>query len=52
MGHTEVAKLLIEKGAEKDAIGRGQYTPLHLAAGMGHTEVAKLLIEKGQRRTQ
>lgn len=47
-GYTEIAALLIEKGADvnakDDAIGM---TPLILAASRGHTDTTKLLIEKG-----
>ena len=45
--HIEVAKLLLESGAEvnkADDIGR---TPLQVAAFSGHKEVAELLIEHG-----
>ena len=44
---TEIAKFLIDTGAdvnEKDEIG---WTPLMYAAANGHTETAKLLIDKG-----
>lgn len=47
-GYTDIAALLIKKGAEvnakDDAIGA---TPLILAASRGHTDTTKLLIEKG-----
>jgi V8-like Glu-specific endopeptidase len=46
-GYTDVAKLLIEKGAklnEKDNYGN---TPLHLAARSGRRDVVELLIRKG-----
>ena len=46
-GHFEVAKLLIEKGADVDAKDNYDWTPLHYALRNGHLEVAKLLIEKG-----
>jgi len=56
-GHTEVARLLIEAGADVHAktevkdISRarryGGWTPLLLAARNGHTETIKLLIETG-----
>ena len=45
--NTEVAALLIEKGANVNARGVNQKTPLHWAAFAGNTEVAALLIEKG-----
>ncbi|MDR2384561.1 MAG: ankyrin repeat domain-containing protein [Tannerella sp.] len=46
-GHTEVAKLLIEKGADVNATRKNGWTALMCASLKGHTEVAKLLIEKG-----
>lgn len=49
-GHTDVARLLLERGAEADAPSDDQhraYTPLHGAAVKGHAEVAKLLLERG-----
>jgi ankyrin repeat protein len=48
LGHTDVGRLLIEKGAEKpDAVDKWQRTPLHYAARTGQIDVARLLIEKG-----
>jgi ankyrin repeat protein len=44
-GHFEVAKLLIEKGAEVNKQYR--MTELMYATQGGHFEVAKLLVEKG-----
>jgi len=46
-GHTEIAKLLIEKGADVNAKDKGGDTPLHLAPYMGDTEIAKFLIDNG-----
>ena len=47
-GHSEIVKLLLEKGANVNAqdndIG---YTVLHRASMAGHLEVAKLLLDKG-----
>ena len=45
-GNTEIAKLLIEYGADVNAIGIGT-SPLHWACHRGNTEMAKLLIEHG-----
>lgn len=46
-GHVEIARILIEKGADVsediDYVG----TPLHSAVTLGHLDVARLLIEKG-----
>jgi ankyrin repeat protein len=46
-GYTEIAAILLAKGAEIDA--RDQYgaTPLHTAALKGHMDLVKLLIEHG-----
>ena len=49
-GHAEVAKLLIEHGADVNDRNRYVYTtPLHEAAANGHAAVAKLLLEHGAR---
>ncbi len=47
MGHLEVARLLLERGADVNAKNKHGFTPLHFAAGIGHTDVAKLLLEHG-----
>lgn len=45
-GHTEIVRLLIDKGANLE--GECDYgTPLLQATEAGHTEIAKLLIEAG-----
>jgi len=41
-GHTDVVRLLLEKGANIEAT-----TPLHTAAYNGHIGVVRLLLEKG-----
>lgn len=46
-GHKEIAKLLIENGAEVNVAGLDDNTPLHWAAVRGATEIAKLLLENG-----
>ena len=46
-GHAEVARLLIEHGADVDKRYDHFTTPLYLAAGKGHTEIVRLLIGKG-----
>ncbi len=46
-GHTEVAKLLIEQGADLNIQDVFSLTALRWACINDHTEVAKLLIEKG-----
>ena len=47
LGDTEIAKFLIEKGAEVNAKSRDGSTPLHSAAFLGNAEIAELLIQKG-----
>ena len=51
---TKIIELLIEKGADLEALDRDQRTPLHIAALSGfiedakpYTDIAKFLIEKG-----
>ena len=45
--HTEVVKLLLEKGAEVNAKeSTDSATALMMAANNGHAEVVKLLLEK------
>ena len=45
--HTEIAELLIAKGAEVNAKDKYGYTPMHIAAADGCKELAELLIAKG-----
>lgn len=47
-GHTAVLQLLLEKGAEPDAMGGGQ-TPLCVAASQGHAAVVRMLADAGAR---
>ncbi|KAK8016092.1 NB-ARC and ankyrin domain protein [Apiospora rasikravindrae] len=46
-GHVDIAKLLIERGADVDAAGSSGWTPLTLALDRGHIDMARLLIERG-----
>jgi ankyrin repeat protein len=47
-GHTEIVRLLLNKGADIDArINVDGVTSLILAARFGHTEIVKLLLGKG-----
>ena len=43
----EIAKFLIDKGANVNARDHIESTPLHDAAGAGHREIVALLISKG-----
>ncbi|WP_419860357.1 ankyrin repeat domain-containing protein [Candidatus Palauibacter sp.] len=50
--NTDLARLLLEAGAEVDAATRiGAYTPLHLASEVGGSEVVGLLLEAGAEQT-
>ena len=46
-GHKEIANLLINKGADVNAVTDNGVTPLHTSAGSGHKEISELLIAKG-----
>jgi hypothetical protein len=46
-GHIDVARLLIEKGADPNGRDKYQATSLHWATMRGHADMARLLIEKG-----
>ena len=46
-GDLEVARQLVEQGADVSAADKYGTTPLHLACKEGHQEVARLLIEQG-----
>ena len=48
----DLARYLIEHGADVSAANRDGNTPLHTAAFLGRTELVKLLIEKGARLNQ
>lgn len=46
-GYLEVAKFLLEKGADIEAVNGRGFTPLQLAVYGGHRNLAEFLIEKG-----
>ncbi len=46
-GYTDIAKVLLENGAEVDLRSWTGDPPLHTAVGRGHFEVVELLIEYG-----
>jgi ankyrin repeat protein len=49
-GHFEVAKLLIDRGADVNALTQEKGTPLHDAARMCNAKVARLLLDSGANR--
>jgi ankyrin repeat protein len=46
-GNLDVVKLLLEKGANLNAVTNSNDTPLHMAAEYGHTKVARHLLCNG-----
>ena len=46
-GRDDIAKVLIQNGAEVNAVNEDKRTPLHWAALNGHVDVAKVLIQNG-----
>lgn len=46
-GHTDIATLLIDAGAEPCTIDQKGYTPLMMAAYSGYTEIAVSLVGSG-----
>lgn len=46
-GHKEVAKLLLDRGADPNAMNENGSTPLHVAAEMGALEIAEMLVKRG-----
>ena len=47
VGNVEGAQVLLDHGANKDAIAADGYTPLMTAISEGQTEVVQLLLERG-----
>jgi uncharacterized protein len=47
LGSTEMAQLLIERGAKVNIAGENRWTPLHFAAQRGDAKLAALLLSKG-----
>ena len=46
-GHVDVAKVLIQNGADVNAVAKNKFKGLHCAALNGHVDVAKVLIQNG-----
>jgi ankyrin repeat protein len=46
-GHDEIAKLLLEQGAQRDARSPNNTTPMMMAAWGGHIYTVKLLLDAG-----
>jgi len=46
-GHTEIARFLVGKGADVNAVGHLDYTSLHYAAWYKHKDIAEFLIKNG-----
>jgi ankyrin repeat protein len=46
-GHTDVVKLLLDKGAPVNETNEYKVPPLFMAAGAGHIDIVKLLLDKG-----
>src|SRR5262249_16163858 len=46
-GHTEIARMLIKRGANVNAKDARGVTPLHDAACTGHVELARLFLKHG-----
>ena len=46
-GHIEVARALLQAGANARKINEEGRTPLHLASGEGHIEIVRALLEAG-----
>ena len=51
-GHTQIVKLLVEKGASVNSVTKTNSTPLRAACFDGHYEIVKYLVEHGAGRLQ
>lgn len=51
LGNVDIVMLLLQHGADLDAITKDMYTPLHIAAKEGQDEVAAVLLEHGANNT-
>jgi uncharacterized protein len=50
-GALEVARILLENGADTEKTSDGRHTPLRVAAANGHAELVELLLAHGADRT-
>ncbi len=50
--HLEIARMLLDAGAQIDAVQEGGFTPLMSAAQNGQVEMVRLLLERGADRTR
>ncbi|MCZ6470247.1 MAG: ankyrin repeat domain-containing protein, partial [Gammaproteobacteria bacterium] len=46
-GYVDIAKLLLDRGAEVDVLDPNDFTPLHNAAWNGNLDLVKLLLDAG-----
>ena len=46
-GDTEVVQVLLDHGADANAIGKAENTVLYCAGGHGHLDISKLLLQHG-----
>src|SRR6266851_812859 len=47
VGHSEVARVLLERGADTETRDDNNWSPLERASGYGHVEVVQVLLEHG-----
>ena len=46
-GHSHVARILLNKGAEVSIVGDGGYAALHISTQEGHLVTSKMLVDAG-----
>jgi len=46
-GHVDLARMLVERGADMSAQDKDGSTALHLASRYGHVDLARMLVERG-----
>eukprot|EP00945_MAST-04E_sp_MAST-4E-sp1_P002273 g2273.t1 len=50
-GHTEIVKLLLERGADQKSLNKNKDTPLHAAALNGHVDVVRILMNSNKKES-